>query len=103
VRGFKNNDEASFSGSNGSNKKYTTIMFIIKVRMNERKEPPYEDVVLVASIMSGKLIKINTNSSVLEVAKKMSENRVSSVILTGDGDKIEGIVTERETFVQMMC
>ncbi len=77
-------------------------MFIIKMRMNERKEPPYEDVVLVASIMSSKLIKINTDSSALEVAKKLSENRVSSVILTGDEDKIEGIVTELD-LVRNIC
>lgn len=72
------------------------------MRMNERKEPPYEDVVLVASIMSSKLIKINTDSSALEVAKKLSENRVSSVILTGDEDKIEGIVTELD-LVRNIC
>ena len=52
--------------------------------------------------MSGKLTKIDADSSALEVAKKMSENKVSSVILTGDQDKIEGIVTERD-LVKNIC
>lgn len=70
--------------------------------MNERKESPSEDVALVASVMSTKLTKINTDSSALEVAKKMSENKVSSMILTNDHDKIEGIVTERD-LVRNIC
>ena len=65
--------------------------------MNERKGS--EDIALVSSVMSRKLIKINTESNALQVAKKMSENKVSSVILTNNQDKIEGIV---ETFVQTM-
>ena len=47
--------------------------------MNERKVS--EDVALVANVMSRKLIKIDANDSALQVAKKMSENKVSSVIL----------------------
>jgi len=60
--------------------------------MNERKVS--EDVALVANVMSRKLIKIDANGSALQVAKKMSENKVSSVILTSNHDKIEGIMTE---------
>jgi CBS domain-containing protein len=70
--------------------------------MNERKEPLSENIVLVENMMSGKLTKINTDSSALEVAKKMSENKVSSVILTDTEDKIEGIVTERD-LVRNIC
>ncbi len=70
--------------------------------MNMKKELPSENIVLVESIMSGKLTRINADSSALEVAKKMSENKVSSVILTGDQDKIEGIVTERD-LVRNIC
>ncbi len=62
--------------------------------MNERKGS--EDVALVASVMSRKLIRINADSSALQVAKKMSENKVSSVFLTNNQDEIEGIVTERD-------
>jgi CBS domain-containing protein len=68
--------------------------------MNERKVS--EDVALVANAMSSKLIKIDGNSSALQVAKKMSENKVSSVILTSNQDKIEGIITERD-LVRKMC
>ena len=62
--------------------------------MNERKVS--EDVALVANVMSRKLIKIDANGSALQVAKKMSENKVSSVILTSNHNKIEGIITERD-------
>ena len=68
--------------------------------MNERKGS--EDVALVASVMSRKLIKINADSSALQVAKKMSESKVSSVFLTNNQDKIEGIVTERD-LVRNIC
>jgi CBS domain-containing protein len=57
---------------------------------------PSENIVLVKRIMSGKLTKINADISALEVAKKMSENKISSIILTGDQGKVEGIVTERD-------
>jgi hypothetical protein len=36
--------------------------------------------------MSGKLTKINADISALEVAKKMSENKISSI---GDQGKVE--------------
>lgn len=68
--------------------------------MNERKGS--EDVALVASVMSRKLIRINADSSALQVAKKMSENKVSSVFLTNNQDEIEGIVTERD-LVRNIC
>lgn len=68
--------------------------------MNERRAS--EDVALVANIMSRKLIKINADNSALQVAKKMSENKVSSVILTSNQDKIEGIITERD-LVRNIC
>src|SRR5215510_4613943 len=68
--------------------------------MNERKAS--EDIALVSNIMSTKLVKINANSNALQVAKKMSENKVSSVILTNNQDKIEGIVTERD-LVRNIC
>jgi len=46
--------------------------------MNKRNGS--EDIALVSSIMSMKLIKINADSNALQVAKKMSDNKVSSVI-----------------------
>jgi signal-transduction protein with cAMP-binding, CBS, and nucleotidyltransferase domain len=73
-----------------------------KVRMNTKMNLPPENIVLVESIMSGKMTKINADMSALEVAKKMSENKVSSIILTGDQDKVEGIVTERD-LVRNIC
>ncbi|NAL78827.1 CBS domain-containing protein [Nitrososphaera sp. AFS] len=50
---------------------------------------PSENIVLVERIMNGKLTKINADISALEVAKKMSENKISSIILTGDQGKVE--------------
>jgi CBS domain-containing protein len=50
---------------------------------------------LIRDIMSKKLIKLNADSSALEVAMMMSEYKVSSVILTDSQDKIVGIITER--------
>lgn len=61
-----------------------------------------EDIALVSSVMSRRIIKINADSNALQVAKKMSENKVSSVILTNNHDKIEGIVTERD-LVRNIC
>ena len=70
--------------------------------MNETNESSSENAALVASVMSTKLTKINVDSSALEVAKMMSENNVSSVVLTDDQGKIEGIVTERD-LVRKIC
>jgi hypothetical protein len=53
----------------------------IRIRMKERKESPSEDVPLVASVLCSKLTKINAERNALEVAKKMSENKISSVFL----------------------
>jgi CBS domain-containing protein len=75
-------------------------VLLLEIRMNERKGS--EDIALVSSVMSRKLIKINADSNALQVAKKMSENKVSSVILTNNQDKIEGIVTERD-LVRNIC
>lgn len=52
--------------------------------------------------MSKKLIKLNADSSALEVAMMMSEYKVSSVILTDGQDKIVGIITERD-LVREIC
>ena len=57
---------------------------------------------LIKDIMSKKLIKLNADSSALEVAKMMSEYKVSSVILTDGQDKIVGIITERD-LVREIC
>lgn len=60
---------------------------------------------LIMDIMSKKLIKISADSSAFEVAKMMSEYRVSSVILTDGQNNIGGIITEiwLERFVQKIC
>jgi len=52
--------------------------------------------------MSKKLIKISADSSAFEVAKMMSEYRVSSVILTDGQNKTVGIITERD-LVREIC
>lgn len=52
--------------------------------------------------MSKKLIKISADSTAFEVAKMMSEYRISSVILTDGQDKIVGIITERD-LVREIC
>jgi CBS domain-containing protein len=57
---------------------------------------------LIMDIMSKKLIKLNADSSAFEVAKMMSEYKVSSVILTDGQNKIIGIITERD-LVREIC
>ena len=57
---------------------------------------------LIMDIMSKKLIKISADSSAFEVAKMMSEYRVSSVILTDGQNNIVGITTERD-LVREIC
>ena len=52
--------------------------------------------------MSKKLIKLNADRSAFEVAKIMSEYKVSSIILTDGQDKILGIITERD-LVREVC
>jgi CBS domain-containing protein len=49
----------------------------------------------VSEIMTRKLEKINSAATAQEVAKKMSEIRVSSLLVTDDTGKPIGIVTER--------
>jgi CBS domain-containing protein len=49
----------------------------------------------VGEIMTRKLEKINSAATAQEVAKKMSEIKVSSLLVTDDTDKPIGIVTER--------
>ncbi|MDQ6862344.1 MAG: CBS domain-containing protein [Thermoproteota archaeon] len=52
--------------------------------------------------MSKMLIKIKADSSAFEVAKMMSDYKVSSIILTDGQDKIVGIITERD-MVREIC
>ena len=54
---------------------------MLAMDMNEREDTRWISE-LIMDIMSKKLIKINAYSSAFEVAKMMSEYRVSSVILT---------------------
>ena len=49
----------------------------------------------VKDIMSKNMIKMNTDSTVLEVAKTLAKRNVSSVLLQDSG-KIIGILTERD-------
>jgi len=49
----------------------------------------------VSEIMTRKLEKINSAATAQEVAKKMSEIKVSSLLVTDDTGKPMGIVTER--------
>jgi CBS domain-containing protein len=49
----------------------------------------------VGEIMTRKLEKINSAATAQEVAKKMSEIKVSSLLVTDDTGKPIGIVTER--------
>ena len=57
---------------------------------------------LITDIMSKKLIKLNADRSEFEVAKMMSEYKVSSVFLTDGQDKIIGKITERD-LVREIC
>jgi CBS domain-containing protein len=55
----------------------------------------------VEDVMSKNLIKMNTDSTVLEVAKTLAKRDVSSVLLEDSG-KIIGILTERD-LVRNVC
>jgi signal-transduction protein with cAMP-binding, CBS, and nucleotidyltransferase domain len=55
----------------------------------------------VEDIMSKNMIKMNTDSTVLEVAKTLAKRNVSSVLLEDSG-KIIGILTERD-LVRNVC
>jgi len=51
---------------------------------------------IIKNIMSSPPIKINKNASVQEAAKLMFNNRIGSVLVVDDEDKLVGIVTERD-------
>jgi signal-transduction protein with cAMP-binding, CBS, and nucleotidyltransferase domain len=51
--------------------------------------------VRIKEVMSTKLVTVDPESTMVEVAKKMLKNRVGSVIITENGDN-EGILTERD-------
>jgi CBS domain-containing protein len=55
----------------------------------------------VEDVMSKNIIKMNTDSTVLEVAKTLTKRNVSSVLLEDSG-KIIGILTERD-LVRNVC
>jgi len=52
--------------------------------------------VIVEDYMTINMVTINQKRSVLDVANRMVEQRISSVALTDDKDNIAGILTERD-------
>ena len=46
--------------------------------------------------MSKNIVSMPSQSNALEVAKKMLERKISSILLTDETDKIVGIITERD-------
>lgn len=55
----------------------------------------------VESIMNKKVVSVDSGSSALKVSKAMSKKNISSVVLK-DGDRIIGILTERD-LVRNVC
>ncbi len=55
----------------------------------------------VGDIMSGRLVAIDSDSSVFEIARTMAEKHVSSVVLVDSGKPV-GILTERD-LVRTVC
>ncbi len=55
----------------------------------------------VESVMNKKLVSVDSDSSALKVSKAMSQKNISSVVLK-DGDRIIGILTERD-LVRNIC
>lgn len=53
-------------------------------------------------IMSSKIITMESDASIMEIAKIMSKNRVSSIIITKDQSPI-GIVTERDIVTKIVA
>jgi CBS domain-containing protein len=46
--------------------------------------------------MSKNIVSMSSQSNALEVAKKMLERKISSILLTDETNKIVGIITERD-------
>lgn len=57
--------------------------------------------VTVESVMNKKVVSVDSDSSALKVSKAMSKKNISSVVLK-DGDRIIGILTERD-LVRNVC
>jgi signal-transduction protein with cAMP-binding, CBS, and nucleotidyltransferase domain len=66
---------------------------------NESKSPNKNT--KIEEIMSKQLVTLNADSTAFDAAKKMSENLVSSIMLTDSG-KLVGIVTERD-LIRQVC
>jgi predicted transcriptional regulator len=57
--------------------------------------------VTVESVMNKKVMSVDSDSSALKVSKAMSKKNISSIVLK-DGDRIIGILTERD-LVRNVC
>jgi CBS domain-containing protein len=51
---------------------------------------------IVADYMTTRMVAIGWKESVLEASKRMIERNISSIAITDDGDRIIGILTERD-------
>ena len=56
----------------------------------------------VYEIMSKNVVKVNHESSALEISKIMVKRRISSVVIIDNNDKIIGIVTEKD-LIREIC
>jgi signal-transduction protein with cAMP-binding, CBS, and nucleotidyltransferase domain len=69
--------------------------------MSDKSKSSNNKNVRIEKIMSKHLVTLNADSTAFDAAKKMSENLISSIILT-DSSKLVGIVTERD-LIRQVC
>jgi CBS domain-containing protein len=51
---------------------------------------------MVEDYMTVRMVTMQSNNSVLDIAKEMAKQKTSSVAITGEGNTIVGILTERD-------
>ncbi|MGZ8891128.1 MAG: CBS domain-containing protein, partial [Nitrososphaeraceae archaeon] len=56
----------------------------------------------IHEIMSKNVVKINYDTSALEISKTMVKRRISSVVIIDNNNKIIGIVTEKD-LIKEIC
>jgi CBS domain-containing protein len=69
--------------------------------MSNKSESPDKNTRIEEIMSKKRIVTLNADSTACDAAKKMSENLVSSIILTDSG-KLVGIVTERD-LIRQVC
>jgi CBS domain-containing protein len=57
----------------------------------------------VSELMHTDLVKLDANASVVDAARKMRDSSIGDVLVTDDGGKLRGIVTDRDLVVRCLA